>query len=386
MLVVRSALRIQQAVGSLLVLTFFLLVPTGEAAAQGPSTQTPAGDRPVQVVLLGVSHFAGSPSDDFTFSIDDILESYRQAELEEAAKRLSAFEPQRVLLECLPAAEAALNDRYAAYREGAWDPTEERIRNEVHQLGFRVATRSGLSRVECVDAEGLWLGDQARQVGARHQPEVVQALARDGRRSVRRGEAFVAAHDLVEYLRWMNRDEELYRNHAQYLERYVRIGSFDGGELRLRLDSELEGREVVLAGEFEGFPVQRVRSALASAGVELADSLSPATDYLVSGQGAAAVVEEARQAGVRVMDIQEFVAYALGRSELWVGFPDDHIGADLVGEWYKRNLRIFANIVHRVQPDTERIFVMFGAGHLWTLRHFFHDHPGFELVAVDRLL
>lgn len=364
-----------------------LLVGTAKGAAgqvAGPGERS--GHQPVQVVLLGVSHFAGSPADDFTSSIDDILEPHRQAELEEAAQRLSTFEPQRILLECLPASEEALNDRFGTYRAGAWDPTEDEVRNEIHQLGFRVAAHSGRSRVECVDAEGLWLGDQARQVGVRHQPEVVAALARAGRTSVQRSETFVAEHDLLEYLRWMNRDEELYRNHAQYLERYVRIGSFDGGELRLRLESELAGREVAFVGEFGGFPVERVRAALTSAGVELTDSLSPETDYLVPGQGAVAVTEEARQAGVQVMDIQEFVAYALGRSEVWVGFPNDHIGADLVGEWYKRNLRIFANILHRVEPGTERIFVMFGAGHLWTLRHFFQDHPGFELVPVGQLL
>jgi hypothetical protein len=379
MLVVRSALHCLSVIS-------LLFLSTGQAVAQAPRAGHPAEGQPVQVVLLGVGHFAGSPADDFTSSIDDILESHRQAELAEVAGRLSAFEPQRIFLECLPAAEEALNDRYETYRTGAWNPTEERVRSEIHQLGFRVAARSGRSRVECVDAEGLWLGDQARQVGARHQPEVLEALAWAGRTSVERSQAFVSQHDLVQYLRWMNRDEELYRNHAQYLERYVRIGSFEGGELRLRMESELEGKQVVLAGEFEGFPVERVRAALASAGVDLADSLSPATDYLVSGQGAASVVEEARHAGVRVMDMQEFVAYALGRSELWVGFPDDHIGADLVGEWYKRNLRIFANTVHRVQPGTQRIFVMFGAGHLWTLRQFFDDHPGFELVEVDRLL
>ncbi len=364
-----------------------LLVGTAHGAAgQTVSPEEPQRESPVRVVLLGVSHFAGSPSDDFTFAIEDILEPHRQVQLTEVARRLSSFDPERVFLECLPTSEDALNDRYERYRSGAWDPTEAQIGNEIHQLGFRVAAQSSRRRVECVDAEGLWLGDQARQVGARHQPEVVEDLARAGRTAVERGTTVVSEHSLVDYLSWLNRQEELYRNHAQYLERYVRIGTFEGGELRIRMESELEGREVVLSGDFEGFPVERVRTALASAGVVVADSLSSRTDYLVSGPGGERMEEAARQAEIPIMEMEDFVGYAVARSELWVGFPDDHIGADLVGEWYKRNLRIFANILRRIEPDTQRIFVMFGAGHLWTLRQFFEDHPEFEVLSVDRLL
>ena len=370
------------------ILFFLISILVAPAAAQSPAHPvTEDGDgEPVQVLLLGVSHFAGSEGDDFTFAIDDILEDHRQRELDEAARLLAEFGAHRSYLECLPEQEARVNEQYRRYLSGELDPTAEGLRNEIHQLGFRTAARSGEQEVACVDAEGLWLGDQARQVGSRHQPRVVEALHRAGEASIQRSSEFVANHEMVEYLRFVNSRERLYANHSQYIERFVQIGTFEGSELRIRAETELEGRQVVLAGDFGGFPVQRLRNALEPAGVVLADDVTADTDYVVVGRDAGEAAAEGRRLGARVMEIQEFTAYALGRSELYVGFPDAHIGADLVGEWYKRNLRIFANIVHDVDTDTDRIFVMFGAGHIWTLRQFFEDHPGFDLVPVAEVL
>ena len=371
-----------------LALALPLLVPAFGAEAQLPPPPADAQDpeAPVQVLLLGVSHFAGSEGDDFTFAIDDILANHRQDELDEAARRLAAFAPDRSFLECMPEQESSLNADYRRYLSGDLDPTAEGIRNEIQQLGFRVAAESGHDELGCLDAPGLWLGDQARMVGSRHQPEVVAQLRRTGEASIQRQQSFVAEHDMVEFLRFMNTEAALYGNHSQYIERYVQLGTFQESELRLHMASELEGREVVLAGDFGGFPIQRVRDALASAGVMLAEEVSESTDYVAVGGDPGEAAERGRQAGAQVMGIQEFVAYALGRSDLYVGFPDSHIGADLVGEWYKRNLRIFANILNEVEPETRRIFVMFGAGHVWTLRQFLRDHPGFEVVPVDRIL
>lgn len=180
-----------------------LVAPAAGAQSPAHPVAQDGDGEPVQVLLLGVSHFAGSEGDDFTFAIDDILGDHRQRELDEAARLLAEFGAHRSYLECLPEQEARVNEQYRRYLSGELDPTAEGLRNEIHQLGFRT---------------------------------------------------------------------------------------------------------------------------------------------------------------------------------------DAHIGADLVGEWYKRNLRIFANIVHDVDTDTDRIFVMFGAGHVWTLRQFFEDHPGFDLVPVAEVL
>jgi hypothetical protein len=61
-------------------------------------------------------------------------------------------------------------------------------------------------------------------------------------------------------------------------------------------------------------------------------------------------------------------------------------GADLLAAWYERNIRIFANL-HRMGlgPD-DRVFVLFGAGHVPILRQLVADSPYFCVADPLRYL
>jgi Family of unknown function (DUF5694) len=60
--------------------------------------------------------------------------------------------------------------------------------------------------------------------------------------------------------------------------------------------------------------------------------------------------------------------------------------ADLVANWYKRNLLIFTNINRINDPGKDRILVIIGAGHLKLLREFAADSPFFNEVPVEPFL
>ena len=68
-----------------------------------------------------------------------------------------------------------------------------------------------------------------------------------------------------------------------------------------------------------------------------------------------------------------------------VGKEDNFAGADLMADWYKRNLRIFRNLL-LLHPDKEdRILVIIGAGHAKILQDLVEDSSGFKLVKLDEL-
>ncbi|KAA5549060.1 DUF5694 domain-containing protein [Adhaeribacter rhizoryzae] len=70
-----------------------------------------------------------------------------------------------------------------------------------------------------------------------------------------------------------------------------------------------------------------------------------------------------------------------------VGAGDNYIGADLVGEWYKRNLRIYSNILKFVDTEKDkRLLVIFGNGHMHILKQLFEDNPDFEVVDATKFL
>ena len=69
------------------------------------------------------------------------------------------------------------------------------------------------------------------------------------------------------------------------------------------------------------------------------------------------------------------------------GAGDNYLGADNVGRWYRRNLRIFANAYDIADFDKEeRLLLIYGAGHVWQLRQFFMDSPDFEYVEPNNYL
>jgi len=64
-----------------------------------------------------------------------------------------------------------------------------------------------------------------------------------------------------------------------------------------------------------------------------------------------------------------------------VGGGEEYPGADLVADWYARNIRIFANLRRILEKGKEeRVLVLYGAGHAHILRQLTLETPGFELV------
>ncbi len=55
-------------------------------------------------------------------------------------------------------------------------------------------------------------------------------------------------------------------------------------------------------------------------------------------------------------------------------------GVDLVASWYRRNLRIFANLQQIAEPG-DRIVMIFGSGHVPSLRHLLDVSGRFEYVS-----
>jgi hypothetical protein len=61
------------------------------------------------------------------------------------------------------------------------------------------------------------------------------------------------------------------------------------------------------------------------------------------------------------------------------GEPWNWAGADLVTDWFRRNIRIYSNVVRLADSPEERVLVIFGAGHLGWLQHNFASDPTVRL-------
>ena len=65
-----------------------------------------------------------------------------------------------------------------------------------------------------------------------------------------------------------------------------------------------------------------------------------------------------------------------------LGEPGEYAGAEFLGEWYKRNIRMYSNILRVAEAKDERIFVLVGASHKSIMKLFFESNPQWEFVDV----
>ena len=115
---------------------------------------------PVTVMVLATFHMSNPGHDMHNQSVDDMLSPRRQAEIAKVVDSLAAFKPSLVAVEW-PAGVAA--ERYQKYQDG----TLPASRNEVVQLGFRLAKRSG-APVFGIDADGDFPFDAVAEWAAAH--------------------------------------------------------------------------------------------------------------------------------------------------------------------------------------------------------------------------
>jgi hypothetical protein len=106
---------------------------------------------PVEVLVLGTYHFANPGLDVANVNVDDVLAPKRQAQVQAVVAGLAAFRPTRVVVEARADTwPGASLPRYRAYLAGRG--TDDR--NEVVQIGFRLARAVGLADVQGIDVDG----------------------------------------------------------------------------------------------------------------------------------------------------------------------------------------------------------------------------------------
>lgn len=199
------------ALPPLLLLALLACTLAGEARAEAQAPTEVAGE-PARVLLLGLFHFDNPGLDAVKYTPLDVMQPAPQAYLAQLARNLAAFAPTKVLLEYPEAKDAVFNERYAEFRAGRF----ELPRNEIYQLGFRVARLAGLGRVHGFDVAApatdvkLWgYLDQA--------PEAEAALMRLIETESARLQAMHSTRTLEDILVASNTADEDLRNKGFYM-------------------------------------------------------------------------------------------------------------------------------------------------------------------------
>jgi hypothetical protein len=191
------------------VLSSLLVLVSFVQAAEPPAAR---------VLIVGTYHMANPGRDLHNVEVDDVLAPARQRQLDAVVSALARFEPNRVAVEW----PAELTDeRYSKYLAG----TLPASRNEVVQLGFRLAQRRALKRVHGVDVEGDFPFEAVQQWAQAHgQTAAIERVMAAGAAEVARISKLHAQRSIGAVLRDLNQPAAIELNHSFY-PALLRMGS-----------------------------------------------------------------------------------------------------------------------------------------------------------------
>jgi hypothetical protein len=166
----------------------------------------------VRVMLLGTYHFANPGADAIKQTVDDVLAPRRQREIEDVVQRLSRWAPDQIAVEWPFSFADSIEARYERYRAGTLAPS----RDEVVQIGFRLAARLGHPAVHPIDYR-MPIGNDSIGALTKRRPELkrtsdsimaVMQAAADSHAVWMRGAT------IAEHLRAANTEEALHQGNS----------------------------------------------------------------------------------------------------------------------------------------------------------------------------
>lgn len=173
-----------------------------------------------EILVLGTYHMANPGRDLYSTQVDDVLAPRRQQEIAQVIEVLRRFRPTKVAVEVNVVSRRAAEE-YAAYRAGRYQLT----RNEVDQLGFRLAAAMGLDSIHAVDEDGDFPFYRVRNYAiANGLEDRFEATQARGAARVKAQNAFLATHTSLEMLELLNSDSATAEAVGEYYEGFEPYG------------------------------------------------------------------------------------------------------------------------------------------------------------------
>jgi hypothetical protein len=166
-----------------------------------------------QVLLLGTFHFENPGLDYVKSEVPDVMSPERQKELAALAEALRRFKPTKVMVEWPVSLQSELHAQYAAYREG----NRALTRNEVDQIGFRLAALEKLDTVYAIDVKGEMDISPVIELAQKNHPEVMAKFGTLMENDIQPQMKMQTEKPLRESLLFINDPARMQRGHEMYV-------------------------------------------------------------------------------------------------------------------------------------------------------------------------
>lgn len=179
----------------------------------------------IKVYLLGTFHFAQ------TDSTYDVLSEQHQRSIAKLCESIQRHRPDKVFVERMPEFEYQnrVDSLYQVYRAGQFKPR----RNEIYQVGFRVAKALGHPTIYQCDHPGMYgtYYQQCLEYAEKNgQMDILNAKAKGTTQTLEdriNNDSLFRKLDLLDYLKWLNSEPLQRASHAHYINVYPQVGYTD---------------------------------------------------------------------------------------------------------------------------------------------------------------
>ncbi len=209
------------------------LLSPGQASVRNALNNFPVlkQDNNIPILILGTFHFNYSQniSDVKGENNFDVSAENRQKELLLLIEKLKAFKPTKIAVEKMLPNQPLMDSLFKAYCAGTW----QLGKNEVYQVGFRLAKELGLNGVSCVDTRP----DQVEvdttisdwELYAKQRGELGKWEAYNGPNNQANAyiEGLRNSMTIADYLNFLNNDKVKRRYKQFFLTGLVEVGTGD---------------------------------------------------------------------------------------------------------------------------------------------------------------
>ena len=177
-----------------------------------PRVSWPQSEPRAEILVLGTYHMANPGHDIHNMQADDVLSPKRQQEITQLIEVLKKFRPTKIAIEAEVGNQKEAQ-RYVDYLAGKYTLT----RNEIDQIGYRLAKELGHRAIYPVDVDGdfpyLRVVNWAKANGLNAKFDALAAST--GERVEAEGE-FLRTHTVLKMLGLMNADSSVATSLASY--------------------------------------------------------------------------------------------------------------------------------------------------------------------------
>lgn len=170
-----------------------------------------SGTRP-EILVLGTYHMSNPGRDLHNMQADDVLAPKRQQEITQLIEVLKKFHPTKIAIEA-DFGSQRVEQQYSDYVAGKYTLS----RNEIDQIGYRLAKELGHHAVYPVDEEGDFpMQRVVNYAKANGRNDKLDAVTAGWGTMVKEDDDFLRAHTVLEMLERMNSDSRAARDMALY--------------------------------------------------------------------------------------------------------------------------------------------------------------------------